>query len=176
MLRCLGIGQHFVPVREPATNFAFQNRLLARRGQPLAVNHAHAAKATGTDLENEIGKRIMRTIGSQAVQVELGLYGPEATAKLARDVAADAVPNKGLLVFVFLADVPGLRCRVVAEFGGLQYVALVGERVAGDRRRPLPGLWRPSTAQAMMPAAQSIRRRPCASMARRSSASRPARS
>ena len=49
----LAIGQHVVPLLEPASHLALEDRLAVGRRQTLAVNHAHAAPAARTRGEQE---------------------------------------------------------------------------------------------------------------------------
>ena len=69
--RRFAVREHVVPVREPAAHLALEHRLLVRRRQPLAVDHAHAAQRRARAPRRGNRQRVVRLVDRHAVQVEL---------------------------------------------------------------------------------------------------------
>ena len=71
--RLCGAKRHYpVVAPQPAIHFPLEHRLPVAGTEPLAVNHAHAAKPFGTALAQEFLQQHPRLVNARAVQVGLG--------------------------------------------------------------------------------------------------------
>ena len=87
----VGEREHVLMLHEPRFHFRLQHRLAPRRAVALAVDDANAAVARARRLAQKGRDALVRFVAAQAVQVDLVLQHPDATAELAHDVDADAM-------------------------------------------------------------------------------------
>ena len=81
--------EDLVLLGRPAPDLAFQDRLLADRAQPLAVDHAYAALVPADRFAQEVGQQLAGFIDAGSVQIELALHDPVRAAQLADHVERD---------------------------------------------------------------------------------------
>src|SRR5437016_6160095 len=138
MQRRFAVREHIIDVREPAPHFALQPRFAVRRRQALAVNDAYATKAAGTRLAQEPAERFVRLMRRQAMQIELGLNDPASPPQPGEHIGAEPGPEKRLLAFDLLTDVPRVRRRFVSVFRSVKSVAFIQQCLFRPRRRLWP--------------------------------------
>src|SRR5438105_11116727 len=138
MQRRFAVREHVIDVREPAPHLALQHRFAVRRRQALAVNDAYATKAAGTRLAQEPAERFVRLMRRQAMQIELGLNDPASPPQPGEHIGAEPGPEKRLLAFDLLTDVPRVRRRFVSIFRSVKSVAFIQQCLFRSRRRLWP--------------------------------------
>src|SRR5438034_7082305 len=133
--RRFAVGEDVVDAREPATHFALQHRFAVRRRQPLAVNDADAAKTAAARFAQEVAERFVGLMSRQAMQIELGLNDPTSAPQSGEDIGAESGPEKRLLAFDLLTDVPRVRRGLVPVLRGSERVAFIEHCLLRQWRR-----------------------------------------
>jgi hypothetical protein len=84
----------------------------------------------------------VRLVDRVAVKIDFALHGPVSAAELLEDVGRESSPQKRLLGFLLLPDLPRSGRRLGAVLRCRQRIGFVGDPLSGDRRRPRHGVGR----------------------------------
>ena len=89
------------------------------------MNDAYATKAAGTRLAQEPAERLVRLMRRQAMQIQLCLNDPASAPQSGEHIGAEPGPEKRLLAFDLLTDVPRVRRGLVPVFRGVERVPFI---------------------------------------------------
>ena len=152
--RRFAVGQHFVPVCEPAAHLALQHRLAIGGGESLAVDRRARNGYRGARLEQEIGERIVglvvvipcRSISACTAQCPRRSFartscrgrgaGTSARLVLLPDVPRVGAGSARICDASSASRSSAMRCRGIGAGGARRFAARLRAASASHRRTP----------------------------------------